>query len=118
LRAPKDSEQVADLKEVISIILDKIEDAYEQIGVRGAYEAEKKKMEKEKQDSGFKEVPKDVKVTNLGTFGNRKRTPGEAPLKVDKATIMAGLNPNAPSLSLRNLTTSNEGGLSNSVKGI
>jgi hypothetical protein len=48
LRAPKDTEQVADLKEVISIILDKIEDAYEQIGVRGAYEAEKKKMEKEK----------------------------------------------------------------------
>jgi hypothetical protein len=50
-------------------------------------------------------------VTNLGTFGNRKRTPAEAAVNIDKATIMAGLNPNAPSLSLRNLTTSNEGGL-------
>ncbi len=96
------------------MILDKIEDTYEQIGVRAAYEAEKKKMEKEKQDSRFKEVPKDVKVTNLGTFGNRKRTPAEAPMNTDKTTIMAGLNPNAPSLSLRNLMTSSEG---NGVKG-
>lgn len=96
------------------MILDKIEDTYEQIGVRAAYEAEKKKMEKEKQDSGFKEVPKDVKVTNLGTFGNRKRTPAENPQTADPTKILTGLNPNAPSSSLRNLTTSNE---TNGVKG-
>ena len=34
-------------------------------------------MNKSQQDSGFKEVSKDVKVTNLGTFGNRKRSPGQ-----------------------------------------
>ena len=32
-------------------------------------------MNKEKEESGFKEVSKDVKVTNLGTFGNRKKAP-------------------------------------------
>lgn len=32
-------------------------------------------MTKSQEDSGFKEVSKDVKVTNLGTFGNRKRSP-------------------------------------------
>ena len=116
LRAPKDSELVAELKEVISMILDKIEDTHEQIGVRTVYEAEKVKMEKEKQDFGFKEVAKDVKVTNLGTFGNRKRTPSETAVNPNQmASIMKGLNPNAPNLSLRNLTISNEGGDQNTV---
>ena len=32
-------------------------------------------MTKTQQETGFKEVSKDVKVTNLGTFGNRKRSP-------------------------------------------
>lgn len=32
-------------------------------------------MTKIQEDSGFKEVSKDVKVTNLGTFGNRKKSP-------------------------------------------
>ena len=80
------------------------------------YEAEKVKMEKEKQDFGFKEVAKDVKVTNLGTFGNRKRTPSETAVNPNQmASIMKGLNPNAPNLSLRNLTISNEGGDQNTV---
>lgn len=32
-------------------------------------------MNKAKEENTFKEVSKDVKVTNLGTFGNRKRAP-------------------------------------------
>ena len=32
-------------------------------------------MKKDKEESGFKEVSKDVPVTNLGTFGNRKKVP-------------------------------------------
>ena len=32
-------------------------------------------MNKDKEENTFKQVSKDVKVTNLGTFGNRKRSP-------------------------------------------
>lgn len=35
---------MTDLKEVISMILDKIEDTYEQIAVRSVFEAEKAKI--------------------------------------------------------------------------
>jgi hypothetical protein len=102
LPAPKDSKIVSEMKEVISMILDKIEDTYEQIGTRAAYENEKRKMEKEKEESVFKEVPKDVKVTNLGTFGNRKRSPVDSKVNGDqKGSILSGLNPNAPNSGLK-----------------
>ena len=102
LPAPKDSKIVSEMKEVISMILDKIEDTHEQIGTRVAYESEKRKMEKEKEESVFKEVPKDVKVTNLGTFGNRKRSPVDSKVNSDqKGSILSGLNPNAPNSGLK-----------------
>ncbi len=102
LPAPKDSKIVSEMKEVISMILDKIEDTHEQIGTRAAYESEKRKMEKEKEESVFKEVPKDVKVTNLGTFGNRKRPPVDSKVNgYEKGSILSGLNPNAPNSGLK-----------------
>lgn len=38
-------------------------------------------MNQQKQESGFKEVSKDVKVTNLGIFGNRKKSQPPSVLK-------------------------------------
>ena len=49
LPAPFDNEVVIEIKDVMSAILDKIEDTYEQIGVRTLYEAEKQKMSQQKQ---------------------------------------------------------------------
>lgn len=62
-----------EIKDVIACLLDRIEDTFEQIGVRDTYEAEKKKIEEEKRKSEFKPVPENTKVVNLGSFGNRKK---------------------------------------------
>jgi hypothetical protein len=40
-------------------------------------------MNEMKENNGFKEVSKDVKVTNLGKFGNRKRA--EPPSVLEEA---------------------------------
>lgn len=42
-----DTEESKEIKEVISLILDKIEDAFEQIAIRSMYEAEKKKLKEQ-----------------------------------------------------------------------
>jgi hypothetical protein len=81
LNKPNDSERVKEIKEVITCLLDKIEDTSEQIGVKVAYEKERKKEEEEKRKSEFKPVDEGVKVINLGNFGNRKKKPEEDPKK-------------------------------------
>jgi len=77
LNKPNDSEIVKEIKEVITCLLDKIEDTSEQIGVRVAYESEKKREEEEKKKGEFKPVEEGTKVINLGSFGNRKKKPDE-----------------------------------------
>ncbi len=74
LYRPLDSELVKDIKDVMSLLLDKIEDTALQIETRPSFQREKAKMNELRENSVFKEVSKDVKVTNLGTFGNRKKS--------------------------------------------
>ena len=45
LNRPNDSENVKEIKDIITCLLDKVEDTSEQVGVRAAYEKEKKKEE-------------------------------------------------------------------------
>lgn len=68
-----------EIKEVITCLLDRIEDTHDQIGQRESYEAEKQKVEEERKMSEFKPVPEEAKVINLGSFGNRKRKPESTP---------------------------------------
>jgi hypothetical protein len=70
---------VKEIKDVSTCLLDRIEDTLEQIGQREIYESEKKKVEEERKMSEFKPVAEEVKVVNLGSFGNRKRKP-ETPI--------------------------------------
>lgn len=56
-------------------VLDKIEDTYSQMQIRGQYEEEKRKSKLVNEQFQFKEVDKSQPIVQLGTFGNRKRKP-------------------------------------------
>ena len=56
LPKPNDSDTVLEIKDVITLILDKIEDTHDQIGIRKNYEDEKKKIIQEKKNDIFKPV--------------------------------------------------------------
>lgn len=83
-----DSEDIKELKQLISELLDKIEDA--SIQVKEFTELAKVRKEQKQQaeeqalhDNGFAPTPKDVKVVSLGTFGNanpliRRKAPAPA----------------------------------------
>lgn len=75
LPKPGDSDEVKELKETISCVLDKIEDTHEQMKLRPQFEEEKRKKKEEEEQLGFKEVSEDIQVVKLGTFGNRKKKP-------------------------------------------
>lgn len=74
-----DSEQVKEIKEILSSILDKIEDTHSQIAIKEAYLKEKKKLQEETKESEFKPVEDPSKVVHLGSFGNRKKRVEETP---------------------------------------
>lgn len=63
-------------------------------------------MNQEKEENTFKEVSKDTKVTNLGTFGNRKKTPAPMNLAtphpsqtINSSGIANNTNQNEPVLN-------------------
>ena len=69
-----DSDEVKDIKEILGIVLDKIEDTKHQHETRAQFNAEKEKIKSEnnKKDE-FKPVSEETKVVHLGKFGNRKK---------------------------------------------
>ena len=92
LPQPGDSEKVVELKNVIEMTLDKIEDTFSQVEVKISYNIEKEKAINEGKDQEFKPVPQDAKVVNLGNFGNRKKKVedlNEAPIEPQKAVEVA-----------------------------
>ena len=74
---PTDSEEIKEIKEVVSCLLDKIEDTYEQMTIRPQYQQEVQKLKEESHLNTFKEVSPDKPVVKLGTFGNRKKKVAE-----------------------------------------
>ena len=57
----------------MNLICDKIEDTALQMKEKGSYEAQKKRMIEQKQKNEFKPVAENVKIINLGIFGNAKK---------------------------------------------
>lgn len=80
MNMPGDNDAVREIKDVLSCLLDKIEDTHGQIAVRETYEKEKKKIEEDNKQAEFKPVADPTKVVHLGSFGNRKRKPEEVEL--------------------------------------
>jgi hypothetical protein len=60
--------------------LDKIEDTQNQLETKDNYLAEKQKITQDNNNKyEFKPVSEDKKVVHLGSFGNRKKRPEDAP---------------------------------------